>query len=170
MTTLTWDRHRGHATRYDVVEPGFNYRLDELRAAIGLVQLRRLDRTERRHARARRFATGRRSTEPWTSFPFHRCERLHDSAYHIAPRLSSRGRSIERCPCAKQLAAKGIQTSVHYPPIHRFTAYADTADARSLPRTDAIAERILTLPLFPHMTPADVDLVAEVVLDAVRRA
>ena len=43
------------------------------------------------------------------------------------------------------------------------------ADARPLPRTDAVAERILTLPLFPHMTPADVDLVAEVVLDAVRR-
>ncbi len=43
MTTLTWDRHRGHANTYDVVVPGFNYRLDEPRAAAGLVQLRRFE-------------------------------------------------------------------------------------------------------------------------------
>src|SRR5262245_36660725 len=42
MTTVTWDRHRGHASSYDVVTAGFNYRLDEMRAAVGLVQLRRL--------------------------------------------------------------------------------------------------------------------------------
>src|SRR5438132_1420163 len=43
MTTLTWDRHRGHASSYDVVLSGFNYRLDEVRAAVGLVQLGRLE-------------------------------------------------------------------------------------------------------------------------------
>src|SRR5205814_8472894 len=43
MTTLTWDRHKGHAHSYDVVVPGFNYRLDEVRATVGLVQLRRLE-------------------------------------------------------------------------------------------------------------------------------
>ncbi|HKI92152.1 MAG TPA: DegT/DnrJ/EryC1/StrS family aminotransferase, partial [Gaiellaceae bacterium] len=51
MTTLTWDRHRGHAHSYDVVAPGLNYRLDEIRAAIGLVQLERLE--ERNKARRR---------------------------------------------------------------------------------------------------------------------
>ena len=51
MTASTWDRHQGHAHSYDVVERGFNYRLDELRAAIGLVELRRLH--ERNAARAR---------------------------------------------------------------------------------------------------------------------
>jgi dTDP-4-amino-4,6-dideoxygalactose transaminase len=42
MTTLTWDRHRGHAADYDVTTRGFNFRLDEVRATIGLVQLERL--------------------------------------------------------------------------------------------------------------------------------
>jgi len=51
MTTLTWDRHRGHAHSYDVVAQGFNYRLDEIRAAIGLVQLRRLERQNADRAR-----------------------------------------------------------------------------------------------------------------------
>ena len=43
MTTLTWDRHRGHATGYDVVGLGFNYRIDEIRAALGSVQISRMD-------------------------------------------------------------------------------------------------------------------------------
>src|SRR5207247_2960243 len=42
MTTLTWDRHQGHAADYDVTARGFNFRLDEVRATIGLVQLERL--------------------------------------------------------------------------------------------------------------------------------
>src|SRR5205085_5354170 len=51
MTTLTWDRHRGHAHSYDVVLPGFNYRLDEIRAAIGLVELSRLEQRNAERAR-----------------------------------------------------------------------------------------------------------------------
>ncbi len=42
MTSLTWDRHRGHAYSYDVVDLGYNYRLDEIRSALGLVQLKKL--------------------------------------------------------------------------------------------------------------------------------
>jgi dTDP-4-amino-4,6-dideoxygalactose transaminase len=51
MTTLTWDRHRGHADTYDVVAAGFNYRLDEVRAAIGLLQLTRLEDENRARRR-----------------------------------------------------------------------------------------------------------------------
>ena len=54
MTTLTWDRHRGHAADYDVTDMGYNYRLDEVRAAIGLEQLRKIDAaTDRRREAAR---------------------------------------------------------------------------------------------------------------------
>jgi dTDP-4-amino-4,6-dideoxygalactose transaminase len=42
MTSVTWDRHRGHADSYDVVDIGFNYRIDEMRAALGLSRLSRL--------------------------------------------------------------------------------------------------------------------------------
>ena len=48
MTTLTWDRHKGHAGSYDVVNPGYNYRLDELHAALGRVQLKKLERNNQR--------------------------------------------------------------------------------------------------------------------------
>ena len=168
MTTLTWQRHQGHASAYDVVEPGLNYRLDELRAALAIVQLRRLaDGNAARLAHVLHYRKALDGIDGLT-FPFHPEERVRDSANHLAVVLLPHG--VARDDVREAARAEGVQTSVHYPPIHRFSAYADTADARSLPRTDAVAERILTLPLFPHMTPAAVDLVAEVLLDAVRRA
>ena len=56
MTTLTWDRHRGHASSYDVVELGYNYRIDEPRAALALSRLARLEReNEQRRAVVARY-------------------------------------------------------------------------------------------------------------------
>jgi dTDP-4-amino-4,6-dideoxygalactose transaminase len=63
------------------------------------------------------------------------------------------------------LAAAGIQTSVHYPPIHTFTQYR-SAEQRPLPQTDALAQRILTLPLYGRMTEQQVDAVIEALLTA----
>jgi dTDP-4-amino-4,6-dideoxygalactose transaminase len=66
------------------------------------------------------------------------------------------------------VAQRGIQTSVHYPPVHRFSIYRDGAP--DLPVTDAFAARAVTLPMFAHMTHAQQDLVVEAVSDAARRA
>jgi dTDP-4-amino-4,6-dideoxygalactose transaminase len=159
MTAVTWDRQRGHAAGYDVVAGGFNYRLDEPRAAIGLVQLARLPAANAARARlARRYH-----------------ERLHGiagltvplaaprSAHHLAVVLLPPGSA--RAELREELAARRIQTSVHYPPIHRFSAYRELA-TRSLPQTDAVADRLLTLPLYPHMTDEQVDEVAGALLAA----
>ena len=168
MTTLTWQRHQGHASAYDVIEPGLNYRLDELRAAIAIVQLDRL--AEANAARLAHVLGYRELLDgvDGLTFPFREEERVRDSANHLAVVLLPPG--VARDGVREAASAEGVQTSVHYPPIHLFTAYAGRAESRALPRTEAAAERILTLPLFPHMRPADVDLVAEVVLDAVRRS
>ncbi len=61
---------------------------------------------------------------------------------------------------------EGIHTSVHYPPIHTFTHYA-ALPQRHLPQTDAVARRILTLPLFGHMTEQQVDFVADRLVAAI---
>ena len=63
------------------------------------------------------------------------------------------------------LAEKGVQTSVHYPPVHRFSFYAE--GAAGLPVTDAYATRTVTLPLFAHMSDEQVEVVIESVLAAV---
>lgn len=63
-------------------------------------------------------------------------------------------------PVRAQLAQAGVQTSFHYPPIHRFSAYAD-ASSPSLPQTDAVSRRLITLPLFAHMEDEQGALVVE---------
>jgi dTDP-4-amino-4,6-dideoxygalactose transaminase len=165
MTTMTWDRHRGHAHSYDVVTHGFNYRLDEIRAAMALVQLGRL--AEGNAARARIVERYRELLDgvEGISMPFGRQPAGASSSHHLAVALLPP--DVPRGEVREALAARRIQTSVHYPPIHSFTAFREVS-RRPLPRTDALAERILTLPLFPHLTDEQVELVAEELVSAVR--
>ena len=159
MTTLTWQRHRGHASAYDVLEPGFNYRIDEVRAALAVLQLRRLPEANAARVEHVRRYRALLDGRDGVTFPFVGGAALEASANHLAVVVLPNGVSREAIRGA--LHGERIQTSVHYPPIHRFTAYADAGSRRSLPRTDDVSGRIVTLPLYPHMTSADVELVAE---------
>jgi dTDP-4-amino-4,6-dideoxygalactose transaminase len=157
MTTLTWDRHRGHASGYDVVLPGFNYRLDEVRAVVGLVQLRRLPRENAaRGAVVARYREALHGTSG-LELPFAH-EEGSEPSHHLAVVLLPEG--VDRDRVRSALADEGIQTSVHYPPIHRFSAYRSTA-TRPLPQTDAVAGRLLTLPLFGGLSTEQVEAVIE---------
>jgi dTDP-4-amino-4,6-dideoxygalactose transaminase len=159
MTALTWDRHRGHATGYDVVEVGFNYRLDELRAALGLVQLSRLD--ELNAVRARLAARYREKLAD-SSFTVPTLGGRGTSAHHLAVALAPAPEERERA--RERLREQRIQTSVHYPPIHRFSRYR--SEGENLPVAEEIADRVLTLPLHPKMTESDVDEVCAALLEA----
>jgi dTDP-4-amino-4,6-dideoxygalactose transaminase len=165
MTTLTWARHQGHAHSYDVLVPGFNYRLDELRASLGLVQLARLERSNAaRAAVVRRYRQELDGLEGVT-MPFGD----HDdstSAHHLAVLVLPD--AADRDPLRAYLKERGVQTSVHYPPIHRFAAYAQQ-QSRVLPVTDDVADRLITLPLYPHMDESQISLVIDGVRDFAAR-
>ena len=165
MTTATWDRDRGHATGYDVVATGFNFRLDEIRAAIGLVRLARLPAANAARARLAARYRERLHVAGLAMAPADVASR-EGGAHHLAVVVLPRG--AVRAEIRADLAARGIQTSVHYPPIHRFSAYL-APGARPLPRTEDLAERLLTLPLFPHMRDDQVDEVVAALLPAIAR-
>ena len=159
MTTMTWDRHRGHAASYDVVDVGFNYRIDEMRAALGRVQLSRLD--ELNAARERVTGWYRELLAGAEGLSLPGLGGRGTSSYHLAPVVAS---SLEaRDHLREELRVKRIQTSVHYPAIHRFRHYASES---GLPNAEAIADRTLTLPLHPGLTRADVETVCVALLDA----
>lgn len=162
MTTLTWERHRGHASTYDVLAPGFNFRLDEIRAAIGLVQLARLE--ARNHARARIVTRYRAALEgvKGLTLPFR--DALATDANHLAVVLLPHG--SDRDAFRTKLEDARIQTSMHYPPIHLFTQYRAQGRRRPLPETERVGERLVTLPLFPHLDESDVVAVTEAVVSA----
>lgn len=165
MTTLTLDRHKGHAFTYDVLLPGYNYRMDEIHAALGSVQLSKLaEKNERRRALTEYYRSRIGSSRPDFIVPFGGVS-TSDSSCHIFVVLLPQG--TDRPAVMKKLAAERIQSSVHYTPIHRFRYYREAYPGVSLPETDAIADRILTLPLFPHMTVAQVDRVVDVLVSSV---
>jgi dTDP-4-amino-4,6-dideoxygalactose transaminase len=147
MTTLTWDRHRGHASSYDVVALGFNYRLDEPRAALALSRLSRLDDANDARNRLveqyRDKLSGLEGVSPLDPAG----PGVQDSAHLFAVVLDA---DVDRDAFRGSLAEQGVQTSIHYPPVHRFSIYSHLG--ASLPVTDAYATRTVTLPLFPHMT------------------
>lgn len=161
MTTLTWERHKGHAYSYDVTDLGYNYRIDEIRSALGLVQLKKLPRGNARRAEiVAAYAAGLEDTGIEIPFRNHRGQ----PAYHIAPVLLPPG--TDRKAFIDSMRAARIQTSIHYPPIHRFTYYRNRYPDVSLPVTEDIASREVTLPLYPGMT----DEMVGWVVDAVKQS
>lgn len=163
MTTLTWDRHRGHASSYDVEVRGYNFRLDEIHAAIGLVQLARLDDENR--ARAEIVARYRRDLEGSAlSMPFAGVPHDVTPVHHLAVVVCETPEAREAVRA--HLDKRRVQTSLHYPPIHRFTAYAEDELRVPLDRTEDVAARLLTIPLFGHMRDEQVALVVESLLEA----
>jgi dTDP-4-amino-4,6-dideoxygalactose transaminase len=161
MTTLTLDRHKGRAITYDVAEPGLNYRMDEIRAAIGLVQLDKLPAGNQRRKeltwRYRHNLAGSLVLMPFEKLPADMV-----SAFHILPVLLPLG--VDRITVIETLKAHGVQSSIHYPPFWSFTGYAGQFSAEDAPLAAAISQRELTLPLYPTMTDSEVDLVTEVLL------
>jgi dTDP-4-amino-4,6-dideoxygalactose transaminase len=164
MTTLTWDRHRGHAGGYDVLAQGFNYRLDEIRAAMGLVQLRRLPAENAARAEVSAQYRSLLDGEGGISMPFGDEEEGTVSSHHLAVVLLPEG--TDRDAVRAALGEERIQTSVHYPPIHLFTQYREAGARRPVPRTEEVGRRLVTLPLYGQMEPAQADLVADTLLAA----
>lgn len=166
MTSLTWDRHQGHAWSYDVVALGYNYRTDEIHSALGREQLRKLDgNNERRRQITALYRDLLSELCPSVTVPFE--NHLGISSYHIMPIVLPEGRS--RLAFMESLKESGIQSSIHYPPIHTFSAYQSlNPNQRPLPVTEDIASREVTLPLYPMMTDEQVHTVVQAAAEALK--
>ena len=158
MSTLTWDRHRGHASTYDVTCHGYNYRLDEIRAALGRAQLQRLARGNARRRELTALYHRLLDDTPGLTLPFARWR--WDFAGHLLPVVARD--ADHRARIAAALKAERIQTSLHYPPITRFSGFREFS-INQTPVSDAFGERVITLPLFPRLTDADVGTIATII-------
>jgi len=166
MTSLTWDRHKGHAWSYDVIELGYNYRIDEIRAALGRVQLGKLDTNNaRRQSLTQQYRKVLHELAPEITIPFENHPGI--SAAHIMPVLLPAG--TNRTLFMENMKEQKIQTSIHYPPVHHFTAYRKITDT-VLPVTEDLAEREVTLPLYPAMLDTDITLVAKTIKEVISQS
>ncbi len=158
--TMRLLRSWGEERRYEHSLKGFNYRMDGIQGAILRVKLRHLEAwTEARRARAVDYRAAFAGSDVVPPVEADGCRHV----YHVyAVRL--RNRDAVRA----QLQEKGIQTGVHYPiPIHLQPAYADLGyEAGDFPVSEQLASEVLSLPMFPEMTGAQVAEVAGAVLAA----
>lgn len=156
MTSGTWDRHRGHAQSYDVVGLGYNYRLDEPRAALLSSRLRRLEEDiEHRRRLVHRYRRALAGIEG-IEIPY-RDEEVDSSSCYVMP-LTVEDPELREPLRAALLERWNVQTSVLYPAVHEFSAYA-TGDGEALPEAERVARSELTIPLFPHLGEEDQDRV-----------
>jgi dTDP-4-amino-4,6-dideoxygalactose transaminase len=156
MTSGTWDRHRGHAHAYDVVGLGFNYRLDEPRAALLSARLPFLE--EDIAARRRLVHRYRRllADVPGLVVPYTDAQVDTSSCYVMPVMLEEPG--LQTPLRELMLERWAVQTSVHYPSVSDFTTYAGEERA-PLPRSELAGRTEVTIPLYPHLSEPDQDRV-----------
>ena len=165
MSSGTHERLNSRSPHYDVTMLGFNYRLDELRAAIGLVQLQNLlEWNDQRRNLANHYRLLFEEQCPEVTVPFADGER---SAHHIMPIVLPS--ELDRQAAIDDLRAQDIQTTIHYPPVHTLTFYKSQYPDVSLPRTEAFSRRELTLPLHPLMNCHSVERVISALSASIRQ-
>jgi len=147
MTTMSYQRASGHATTYDVVELGYNYRMDDIRASIGVVQMKKLKDDLDQRLKVRSEYVKRLSKIEGVYVPF--ADNTEFVSNYIMPIVLKESTVEKRDLIREQLHSAGIQTSIHYPAIHRFSIYRNFIV--SLPQTDYVVENEITLPMYASL-------------------
>ena len=148
MTTMSYERASGHSTSYDVVELGYNYRMDDIRSAIGLVQLEKLEADLRERTKIRELYINELKDIPGIVIPF--LNHKYFSSNYIFPIVLQNSNILRRDQVRGRLAEAGIQTSVHYPAAHKFSIYKEFY--KELPVTDYLVDNLITLPMYSKLT------------------
>jgi dTDP-4-amino-4,6-dideoxygalactose transaminase len=167
MKALSWDKYRGHLSSYDIDALGYNYRTTEVQSALGLVQLRKMDRNNQKRGKLVEAYRKELQETKGLSIPF--SQRRGRPSYHLFFILVAP--SIKREEVMEELRRQGIQTSIHYPPIHLFSLYRKAFGYRKgmLPVTEEVSQRVITLPLHPLMKVTDVKWIVEKVKEVIKK-
>jgi dTDP-4-amino-4,6-dideoxygalactose transaminase len=164
MTSMSYERAKGHSTEYDVIESGYNYRMDDIRSAIGVVQLTKIkDDLDKRAILRKEYIKCLNEIDE-IIIPFK--DNHSFSSNYIMPIVLKESNQEKRNKVRNTLAEHGIQTSIHYPAVHQFSIYKDNYTI--LPLTDYAANNSITLPMYSKLNLTDVAYIAEKLKDALR--
>jgi dTDP-4-amino-4,6-dideoxygalactose transaminase len=155
MTSLSYERSKGHSTTYNVVELGYNYRMDDIRASIGLVQLGKLKDDLRQRVEIRKMYIEQLSSIDNIIIPFKNYNEF--ASNYIFPIVIKNSTYRKRDDIRNKLAEVGIQTSVHYPAVHKFSVYSGFMTKLSL--TEYVSDTLITLPMFAALKREQIDFI-----------
>lgn len=157
MTTMSYQRATGHATSYDILELGYNYRMDDIRASIGVVQMKKLSDDLKKRINVRKRYIEQLSKVKGIAVPF--ADNTEFVSNYILPIVLKNSTSEKRDRIRENLHAAGIQTSVHYPAVHKFSIYSQYK--ATLPKTEYITDNEITLPMYGSLTNDEIDFIVE---------
>lgn len=159
MTTMSYQRASGHATEYDITCLGYNFRMDDIRAAIAIEQLKKLPKDLEIRIAVRKRYVERLTKNPRIAVPFADCEEF--TSNYIFPIVILDSTKEKRNALREYIHAAGIQTSVHYPAAHLFTTYRELG--AKLPQTEYVTDNEVTLPMYAALTMEQVDFICDTV-------
>jgi dTDP-4-amino-4,6-dideoxygalactose transaminase len=160
MTTMSYERSKGHSTAYDVVELGYNYRIDDIHSAIALVQIEKLkEDIEKRQIIRRKYIDNLKGIKK-VVIPFD--DNKEYVSNYIFP-IVLRDSTVEfRDLVRNRLQIAGIQTSVHYPAVNRFSIYKQF-DRGGLHNTEYVADNEITLPMYAKLTDESIKYITDTI-------
>ena len=151
----------GYPWIFDITEPGYNYRLDEIRAALGISQLKRIKKINQLRKNAAFYYNSKLQNIPGIILPDMVNDKTH--SYHLYTIRVTKSFKLSRNQLFKKLKQAGIRTTVYWMPIHKYTAFRKFANISDVKNTSKIYNEILALPLFPSITKKHQDSVINII-------
>ena len=151
----------GYPWIFDIVEPGYNYRMDEIRAALGITQLKRINKINELRKNASLYYHKNLQKIPGIILPDMVNDKSH--SYHLYTIRVTKPFKLSRNQLFKKLKNNGIRTTVYWMPIHKYSAFRKFAKASNVVNTSKIYNEILALPLFPTISKKHQDSVIKVI-------
>ena len=146
---------------FDIKQPGYNYRLDEIRAALGITQLKRIKKINELRKKASSYYNKNLQNIPGIILPDMVNDKTH--SYHLYTIRVTKPYKLSRNQLFKKLKDNGIRTTVYWMPIHKYTAYRKFVKTSNTLNTTKIYDEILALPLFPNISKKHQDAVIKVI-------
>lgn len=160
MTTMSYQRASGHATEYDVVTLGYNYRMDDIHAAVGLAQLEKLPSDLEQREKVRAWYIDALKGIEKVIVPF--AKETEFTSNYIFPLILKNADKAQRDEVRDSIHSKGVQTSVHYPAVHRFSSFAQYC--QYLPITEQFTDSTITLPMYARLTQNEVNYISSLLI------
>ena len=146
---------------FDITEPGYNYRLDEIRASLGISQLKRIKKINELRKNAAFYYHSKLQNISGIVLPDMVNNKTH--SYHLYTIRVTKLFKLSRNQLFKKLKQAGIRTTVYWMPMHKYTAFRKFANLSDVKNTSKIYNEILALPLFPSITKKHQDSVIKII-------
>lgn len=163
MTTMSYQRAKGHATKYDINSIGYNYRMDDIRASIGIIQLQKLREDLKKREVVREHYLRLLDGNDKVVVPFKKNQDFVSN--YIMPIVLKESTIERRDEIRSLLHERGIQTSNHYPAVHLFSCYKD--EGSNLLTTEYVSSNEITLPMYSSLKLDEVEYIVDSINDII---